>query len=99
MLSCFKIPHANLAMAECIISKTPVIAGDTEEAREYSSDGKAAMLFEFDSIFDFESSVKKYLLNPIEAKENVMKYSEEIQEQFDSKRNARVLDSIYKKLL
>lgn len=47
MLSFFTIPHANLALAESIIQQLPVIAAQTEEAEEYSINGKYALLFPF----------------------------------------------------
>lgn len=43
-VSYFRMPHANLALAENIIMGNPCIAADTEESREYSEDGKYAML-------------------------------------------------------
>ena len=43
-ISYFRIPHANLALAENIIMGNPCIAADTEEAREYSGNGQYAML-------------------------------------------------------
>lgn len=43
-VSYFRIPHANLALAENIIMGNACIAADTEEARDYSGDGKYAML-------------------------------------------------------
>lgn len=36
VLSYFTIPHANLALAESVILKTPIIAARTEESEEYS---------------------------------------------------------------
>lgn len=98
MLSFFKIPHANLAMAESLISGTPVIACDTSEAREYAAGGKAAMLFEFDSSSDFESNVLKYLNNPEDAKKHAVEYSKSIQSLFDSKRNSTVLNELYENI-
>ena len=43
-VSYFRMPHANLGMAESIILGTPCIAADTEEAREYTGNGSYAML-------------------------------------------------------
>ena len=43
------IPHAILPIAESIYLKTPVISADTPEAREYSNNGKAAILYELNN--------------------------------------------------
>ncbi|MGM9739113.1 MAG: glycosyltransferase family 4 protein [Candidatus Cryptobacteroides sp.] len=43
-VSWFTIPHANLALAECIMLGVPCIAADNEEAREYTGDGEYALL-------------------------------------------------------
>ena len=95
MVSFFKIPHANLALAECIIAGTPVIAADTEEAREYSADGNAAMLFDFDSSDSFIANVLNYLSQPELENTRVRKYSAEVKNLFDPRRNAKILDKIY----
>lgn len=50
VLSYFTIPHANLGMAENIIMNTITIAADNDEAREYSDDGRLALLFKSNSI-------------------------------------------------
>lgn len=43
-ISWFTIPHANLALAECIMLGVPCIAADNEEAREYTNGGEYALL-------------------------------------------------------
>ncbi|MGN1233795.1 MAG: glycosyltransferase family 4 protein [Candidatus Cryptobacteroides sp.] len=43
-ISWFTIPHANLALAECIMLGVPCIAADNEEAREYTGGGEYALL-------------------------------------------------------
>lgn len=95
MVSFFKIPHANLALAECVIAGTPVIAADTEEAREYSAGGNAATLFNFDSSNSFIASILNYLAQPELEDSRVRKYSAEVKDLFDPRRNANVLDKIY----
>lgn len=95
MLSYFKIPHANLALAESIIAGTPVIAADTEEAREYSVGGKAATLFDFDSVNSFVSCILDFLSHPEQEKSRVRRYSVDVKSLFDPRRNADVLDEIY----
>lgn len=54
VLSYFTIPHANLVLAESIISKTPIIAARTPESEEYSHNGEYAALFDFKKIDQFE---------------------------------------------
>ena len=44
LVSFFTIPHANLAMVECIVNNTISLAAKTEESQEYSLDGKLAFL-------------------------------------------------------
>lgn len=95
MLSFFKIPHANLALAECVIAGIPVIAADTEEAREYSAGGNAATLFEFGSIDSFSACVLNYLSQPDFEVSRVQKYSAEVKDLFNPLRNANTLDKIY----
>ena len=95
MLSFFTIPHANLAMAESIIAGTPVIAADTEEGREYANHGQAALLFEFGNIEAFKDSIKYYLEHSSEVDDKCKKNQNKLQQVFDRKRNANVLNSLY----
>ena len=95
MLSFFTIPHANLAMAESIIAGTPVIAADTEESREYANHGQAALLYEFGNIEAFKDSIKYYLEHSSEVDDKCKKNQNKLQQVFDRKRNANVLNSIY----
>lgn len=60
MLSYFTIPHANLAMAECITLGTPVIAALTDEALEYSDNGRLAILYPIGDIKAFEQAVSEF---------------------------------------
>lgn len=63
-VSYFRIPHANLAMAENIILGNPCIAADTEEAREYSGGGKYAMLINpLNDQDSFEKGLTAFLAN------------------------------------
>lgn len=43
-VSYFRMPHANLALAEALILGKSSLAADTEEAREYTDNGRYAML-------------------------------------------------------
>lgn len=60
MLSFFTIPHANLALAECIILGTPVIAAITDEALEYSENGELAFLYELGNTSAFKKCIEDF---------------------------------------
>lgn len=98
MLSYFTIPHANLAMAECIIAGTPVIAADTEEGREYANYGQAAILFKFGDIEAFKKSIQYYIDHKSDVENDCKKNQRALQQIFDRKRNANVLNTIYASL-
>ena len=98
VLSYFTMPHANLALAESIILKTPVLAAHTAESDEYSYKGKYAELFEFKNKNQFESKLsdidlwRPNLINRLE--EGSLKLADK----FDRNRNAikfrNILDNI-----
>lgn len=56
-VSFFTIPHANLPLAESIISNCVCIAADTEESREYSEGGSLAILFPFRNAEKFSAAL------------------------------------------
>lgn len=60
-ISYFRIPHANLALAENIIMCNPCIAADTEESREYTHNGEYAKLVEMNSPEIFAKETKSFL--------------------------------------
>ena len=98
-VSYFTIPHANLALAECITQQTVSIAARTPESEEYSDDGKLAFLFDINNKKAFES-----MLSKIEDKYEEMKYrlgkgSGKIVELFDPVRNMRELDNVFDRLI
>ena len=98
ILSYFTVPHANLALAESIILGTPSIAADTEESREYSQQGKLASLFKMNNILDFHEKIKQFdSIRPTLIKELEM-HSIKIVEMFDTKRNSKLLNDIYKQM-
>lgn len=98
VLSYFTIPHANLALAECIILGTPSIAARTSESMEYSLNGSMASLFKLNDYEDF----KKHLIHFAEDRPNIMenieKHSAEIAGLFDPQRNSNKLNEIYNTL-
>lgn len=57
ILSYPTIPHAILTMGESILLNKPIISADTPEAREYSINGNAAVLFEMNNINDFKAKI------------------------------------------
>ena len=99
MVSYFTTPHANLAMAESIILGTPVIAANTDEAQEYSLNGKLATLFEMNNIRAYNDAIKSFVNgNNLESK-----MSEEDREKirilFSKERNTGVLNNALKELI
>lgn len=98
-LSYFKIPHANLAMAECITLEVPVLAASTEEAMEYSDNGTLANLFPMNNYSAFVEklcSIEKWrslLCHELEHN------SHKIKEQFDRSRNIQKFNNMLGELI
>ena len=87
-VSYFRMPHANLSLAENIILTTPCIAADNEEAREYSGNGEYALLVKPNTPKLFLESLQNFLLNIDSWKEKAILGSVFIRDQFDRKMNA-----------
>lgn len=98
ILSYFTIPHANLALAESIILGTPTIAAATSESREYSLEGSMASLFAINNINEFECAIRNFENERLQILANIQKNSDKIKYMFDSEKNSRKLDEIYKAL-
>ena len=99
MLSYFTIPHANLAMAESIILGTPVIAARTEEAEEYSHDGKLATLFEMNNIGAFKQAIRDFMANDSQFDSSLMiEERENVAIMFSKERNTAVLNKTLSEL-
>ena len=97
MVSYFTIPHANLALAESLIVGTPVVAADTDEAREYSLDGSLASLF---PILDRKAFADALLNTDFEKmRADIQASSHVIAEMFDPQRNVDRLKGIYDEVL
>lgn len=98
MLSYFTIPHANLALAESITLKLPVIAARTEESEEYSNGGKLAILFEINNLTDFQEKLNSFDKQKDQIKAYLDRDSHLIAEKFDKSRNVevfrRTIDSV-----
>lgn len=99
-VSYFRIPHANLALAENIIMGNPCIVADTEESREYSDNGKYAKLVspmrnqkEFTTqLIDFLNHIDHWQHAANEGKND-------IREKFSPKKNIAKLNSVLNSLL
>ena len=90
MLSYFTIPHANLALAESIVLKTPVIAALTPESEEYSSHGQYAWLFPFKDKAGFVDCFTKVEQRYDLMMKSLDEGSKVVADVFDRRRNADV---------
>ena len=98
-VSYFRMPHANLALAENIILSNPCIAADTEESREYSGDGKYAMLVApLNNRQAFASALNLFLENHEKWSSAVAEGARVIKEKFDPHRNIKSLLSVLNNL-
>lgn len=95
VISYFTIPHANLALAESIITKTPVLAAKTPESIEYSCEGKYAQLFGFNNYEDFCKHLRRHGEWVEQLRENLNEGSDIIKRMFDSKRNSSIINNVY----
>lgn len=98
-LSFFTIPHANLAMAESMIMGLPTIAAKTEEAIEYSLNGKLASLFEINNTSEFKERLQELPLIRENLVKNIKENKNIISAMFDKKRNVEKIDTLINRLL
>ena len=98
-ISYFRIPHANLSLAENLLLQKPCIAADNEEAREYTNNGDFAMLVEPNNIHLFADNLKKFLSDLDDWKLRSEKASEVIREMFDKTKNVSKLNDALKTLV
>ena len=92
-VSYFRIPHANLALAENIILGNACIAADTEEAREYSGGGKYAMLVSpMNDLMAFSKQLNKFLENIDKWKEAARIGKDEVRKIFSPCKNSSILN-------
>lgn len=94
VLSYFTIPHANLALAEAITLKVPVIAARTEESEEYSCDGELAILFEINNMIEFQEKLNGFGKDRLALKARLENLSWKIAEKFDKQRNKQTLRNV-----
>lgn len=99
LVSFFTIPHANLAIAESTWLGKLSIAADTPEAKEYTADGKAALLFKMNDKEEFRTKVLYALEHDNFNGENQMIGQSIIRKKFDPDRNAKSLNDIYQDML
>lgn len=95
VLSYFTIPHANLALAESIILGTPSIAVDTPESREYSSNGKMALLFPINDINGFENAIAEFKYRRENILNNIQRNSHLIKDMFSPESNIKKLHELF----
>ena len=93
-VSYFRKPHANLAMAENIILNKPCIAADNDEAREYTNNGKYAMLVPPNNIKVFADSLCDFINNIHFWTDAAIKGAESISFMFDKERNIKQLHKV-----
>ena len=98
-LSYFRIPHANLSLAENLLLQNPCIAADNEEAREYTNNGEYAMLVEPNNIDAFSKCLKEFFLNIEKWKGKAIEASIFIENKFEKKKNVSKLNAVLETLL
>lgn len=98
VLSYFTIPHANLALAESIILKTPIIAARTEESEEYSFDGKYAILFPLNDRKRFENAIINVDSQRAVLKDRFEDAALVLANKFDQKQNVNIFHQVLDEL-
>ena len=97
-LSYFKIPHANLALAESIIVGAIPVAASTSESLEYSDNGNLAVLYEINNEIDLLEKLRYLDENYEQVKINISSKKDIIKNKFDRKINASILASIFDRI-
>jgi Glycosyltransferase len=98
-ISYFTMPHANLALAEAIILRTPSVAALTPESLEYSNNGDLAILFNQNNENDFAEKIRLLKNNERTIHEKLRNNSYIIEDMFNKNKNVQKLDKVYKNLL
>jgi len=94
MISYFTIPHANLGLAEAVGLETIAIAPRTEEAIEYSDNGKGALLYEINNEDDFLKKFYYLIKNYEKEKEQVANHSGTVKNIFSPEKNIKRLNIV-----
>ncbi len=98
-ISYFTIPHANLALAESIIVGTQAIAAQTDEAFEYSNEGKLALLFPFGDEKTFIDTWRKLDIGQGISDKLLKEGAKSLRQCFSSEMNAYVFNQALKELV
>ena len=93
-LSWFTIPHANLALAECIMLGVPCLAADNEEAREYTGGGEYALLTPAGDYPAFRQALATFASSPDLYRSKAAAGSPALRKMFDAGTNAARLNEL-----
>lgn len=97
-VSFFTIPHANLALAESIISRLPAVVARTDESLEYSEEGRLCLLYGLGDLEDFKSAWQKLDADPTALEAELASGSERVAARFAPDRNRAVFNQVLKSL-
>ena len=97
-VSFFTFPHANLALAESIISRLPAVVARTDESMEYSEEGRLCLLYGFGDLEDFKAAWLKLDADPTALKVELASGSERVAARFAPDRNQSVFNQVLKSL-
>lgn len=98
-VSYFRMPHANLAMVENIILGNPCIAADNEESREYTDNGKYAMLVKANAPKEFAKQLIVFLEDNSKWECAAKKGSADLAKIFSKEINSNLLNKTINALL
>ena len=99
LISYYTVPHANLPLAEACWLGVPAIAAETLEAKEYSNDGKSALLFKMNDKEDFKNKISFAIVNGELIKANATNGMASIQKKFNPIINSNLIKAIYSNLI
>lgn len=97
-VSFFTFPHANLALAESIISRLPAVVARTDESLEYSEEGRLCLLYGFGDLEDFKAAWLKLDADPTALKAELASGAERVAARFAPDRNQSVFNQVLKSL-
>lgn len=93
-VSYFRVPHANLGLAENIILCNPCIAAKTEESLEYTNNGEYALLVEPNKVDEFGKQLQGFLQDIDRWKQASKKGVEYLSNKFMPDENIKKLNSV-----
>ena len=97
-VSFFTIPHANLALAESVISQLPAVVARTDESLEYSEEGRLCLLYGLGDLDEFKSAWLKLDADPTALEAELASGSERVAARFAPDRNGSVFNQVLKSL-